>query len=164
MAWRIPFLLLFCVLSLAARAGEVFRWVDENGKVHYGDTIPERYKQQAKKVDAPGAGLTDAQRQEAEARNAKDRAAAESLQKARETQPNAPQVAAPPAPDAPKAANECEDQMRKYLQSQDCFAPYRNANGGINPEAFQRCAEVKQPMGCFPNSGPADRTYIAPAP
>src|SRR5882672_1382375 len=163
MAPRISFLLLFCVLTLTARAGEVFRWVDENGKVHYGDAIPEKYKQQAKKVDGAG-GVTGAQRQEAESRTARERARAESLQKARESKADAPQLAAPPSAGDPKPGDQCEEQMRKYLESQDCFAPYVNATGGIKPEAFQRCTEVKQPMGCFPKTGPGDRTYIAPSP
>ncbi|HZT64100.1 MAG TPA: DUF4124 domain-containing protein [Burkholderiales bacterium] len=163
MAPRISFLLLFCVLTLTARAGEVFRWVDENGKVHYGDAIPEKYKQQAKKVDSSG-GVTDAQRQEAESRTARERARAESLQKARESKAGTPQPAAPTPADVPKAGDECEEQLRKYLESQDCFAPYVNATGGIKPEAFQHCTEVKQPKGCFPKSGPSERIYLPGAP
>lgn len=30
---------------------EVLKWVDENGKVHYGDTIPEQYKDQAEVLE-----------------------------------------------------------------------------------------------------------------
>ena len=165
MANRLVLLLLLCSVFPMARGADVFRWVDENGKVHYGDAIPEKYKQQAKKVDAAGAGVTGAQRQEAESRSAKEKAKAESLQKARESQADVPQPAAPPAADVPKAGAECEEQMKKYLESQDCFAPYVNATGGIKPEAFQHCTEVKQPKGCFPKSGPADRSYVvAPAP
>ena len=31
---------LACVLSPAAYAGEIFRWVDKAGQVHYGDMLP----------------------------------------------------------------------------------------------------------------------------
>ena len=77
-------LLLFGLLSLATYAADVFRWVDENGKIHYGDSVPERYKQKAKKLDSEGAEVTGARRQEVEARIARDKAIAESIKKARE--------------------------------------------------------------------------------
>jgi len=164
MARKIALLLFLCAVSLVARAGDVFKWVDENGKVHYGESVPERYKQHAKKVDLSGVEVSDEQRQEAEARRAREKAQAESLQGTREARTGAPQPAAPPPPDVPKSGNECQEQMKKYLESQDCFAPYRNANGGINPEAFQHCSEVKQPVGCAAPAGSVERTYIPPAP
>lgn len=36
------FVLLVCLanLSLAVQAGELYRWKDSSGKVHYGDTVP----------------------------------------------------------------------------------------------------------------------------
>ena len=30
----------FAIMPLALHAGELFRWVDENGNVHYSDTLP----------------------------------------------------------------------------------------------------------------------------
>jgi len=45
--------LLIALASLAAVAGEterVYRWVDENGQVHYGDSIPPEYSDLPKQV------------------------------------------------------------------------------------------------------------------
>lgn len=57
-----------------------------------------------------------------------------------------------PAPSA-AASGDCETQQRLYRESQECFAPYRNATGGIKPEAFERCQEVAEPTGqCAPKS------------
>ena len=39
----------------------------------------------------------------------------------------------------------CEARKRRYRESQECFAPYRTATGGIKREAFQHCIELKQP-------------------
>lgn len=40
-------LILFCVLSMSLpAAGKTYRWVDEEGRVHYGDRIPPKYAQQ----------------------------------------------------------------------------------------------------------------------
>jgi len=52
-------------LSLAASAADVFRWTDERGKVHYGETVPERYKATAKKVDAANPGVPSDRRGDA---------------------------------------------------------------------------------------------------
>jgi hypothetical protein len=44
---------LIALASLAAVAGEterVYRWVDENGQVHYGDSIPPEYSDLPKQV------------------------------------------------------------------------------------------------------------------
>jgi hypothetical protein len=45
--------LLIALASLATMAGEterVYRWVDENGQVHYGDSIPPEYSDLPKQV------------------------------------------------------------------------------------------------------------------
>jgi Domain of unknown function (DUF4124) len=152
-------LFLFASVPLEAHGADVFRWVDENGKVHYGDTIPDKYKQKAKKVEAAGAGVTDAQRMEAESRIAKERARAESLQRTREAQAEGAQTISSPPSDVPKAKDECQEQLQKYLDSQTCFAPYFLRGGGVKPEAFQNCTEVKQPRGCWQSPTSADRDY-----
>ena len=38
------FLALSIALTSIPASAEVFKWVDENGKVHYGDQIPEKYR------------------------------------------------------------------------------------------------------------------------
>ena len=52
----------FAVMSSCAQAGELYRWVDARGKVHYGDMAPPEADQvQVKKFSdtaAPDAGLS----------------------------------------------------------------------------------------------------------
>ena len=43
--------LLILLLASISFSDEVYKWVDENGKVHYGDKIPEAYKQQTEQLD-----------------------------------------------------------------------------------------------------------------
>jgi cobalamin-dependent methionine synthase I len=151
-------LLLFGSVSLAARGTDIFRWVDENGKIHFGDSVPDRYRREAKKLDSKGAEVTSAQRQQAEERLAKEKARAESLRKAREANSDVAQPSAAPTPAAPPVANNanaCEEQLKKYLDSQTCFAPYMLKDGGVKPEAFQNCTEVKEPRGCWQSPHPA---------
>ena len=158
-------LLVLMVLSLASHAADVFRWVDENGKVHYGDSVPERYKQKATKIDSAGPSVTSAQRQEAEARLAREKAAVESMSKARENDSSGPRPASAAVQESKRAGGNagCPEQMKKYQESLACFDAYRNSNGSIKAEAFQKCSEVKQPAGCLTNPTPSDRT-AQPAP
>jgi len=156
-------LLLFASVSLAAHGADIFRWVDENGKIHFGDSVPEQYKQKAKKLDSKGAEVTSSQRQEAEARLAREKARAESIRKAREAQSDEAQAGAAPTPSVSPAAdnaNACEEQLKKYLDSQTCFAPYVTKDGMVRPEAFQHCTVVNQPRGCWPGPASSDRNYI----
>src|SRR6185295_16779212 len=94
-------LVLLASLSFATHADEVFRWVDEKGKVHYGSSIPERFKQKAKKIDAEGNEVSNDRRKEAEARAARDRAAVEAIQKSRETKSEKADKAQPAAAATP---------------------------------------------------------------
>lgn len=79
--------LMMCVAAPAWAAKQMYRWVDAQGKVHYGDTIPPEYAKQGNKemtksgrvVKETPPGLTPEQikaRAEAEARDkeAKDKA------------------------------------------------------------------------------------------
>lgn len=154
---RIALLALLCSLPFAARAADVYRWVDEAGKTHYGDIVPDKYKQTAKRVDAQDAETSEAQRRETADRVAREKAKLDALQQEREGRAGPEQSASPPP--AAQAGSECEE----YLASQECFAPYRLANGAIKPEAFEKCQAVSQPTGCSPPSAPSDRSYMPPA-
>jgi len=54
---RVVFVLLVGTAPAAVHGADIFQWEDENGRTHYGDVVPDRYKQQARKV-APGAQPT----------------------------------------------------------------------------------------------------------
>lgn len=59
--------------------------------------------------------------------------------------PSAPD-AAPAGGDAAADEERCEQELQRYRESQECFAPYRNANGSIKPEAFEHCEDLPQPQ------------------
>lgn len=133
-----------------AGAAEIYRWVDEQGGVHYGTSVPDSHKVKAREIDTRGTERTDEQRQEAEARAADERARAEAMAQQRAKAAEA--RAAQPSPAAPSGtANKnitCEEQWRRYRASDACFAPFRLANGAIKAEAFKKCVEVKVPALC----------------
>jgi len=61
---KLRFLLLACCLlwSLPAHAGDIYRWADEQGKVHLSDTVPEKYRKGAVRVDLRPASAPAASR------------------------------------------------------------------------------------------------------
>ncbi len=132
----------------AAQAADIYRWVDDAGKTHLSDTVPERYRARATRVDPAAYELSPAERAQAQAR-------------ARQAAASRPAAASAPAPavslggasGAVGAASrpagldprDCAAWQKRYTASQECFAPYRLANGAIRPEAFQKCTEVPDP-------------------
>lgn len=130
-------ILFLAAFAVSVQAGEIYRWVDENGKTHVSDVVPEKYKGSARLV-SPGREPTPEERRAAEERARLDRERATQASPARAAQ------SAPPEPQA-QAESDCERAHRLYKESQECFMPYRNANGSIRSEAFQRCAQVPDP-------------------
>jgi hypothetical protein len=155
-------LVLAGLLPLMSAASDVYRWKDEQGRVHYGNKVPEQYRQGAtlmapeKKDEGEGQRRRDAERDAA-----RDRAEYEAAKKARASKPAEPAkpVARSAAATAPPA-NDCQARLKRYQDSQACFAPFFNANGSIRPEAFAKCTEVKEPSDCHAQALPAPpRSY-----
>jgi hypothetical protein len=147
-------LLAFALLSLPAGAADIYRWVDENGKVHISDTVPEKYRKSAKRFDSGQYEVTPQERAAAEARAAADRerartsaAVAAEKAKAAAAKPAAQTAAAP----KPPAETDCETAFRLYKESIDCFAPYINSRGATMAEGFKNCTALPDPSSrCGP--------------
>ena len=105
MVSKVVVLLAFGLACVGTQASDIFKWVDEKGRVHYGESVPEQYQRSATKLVLADAMASD---------GLKDLS--------------------------------CEARKRRYRESQECFAPYRTATGGIKRGAFQHCVELKQPM------------------
>ena len=146
---RIACLLVFASMSASMSAAtfgaDIFKWVDEKGRVQYGESVPAKYRKSATKID-PGEAQpqpTEAQRQAAAARAAKDQADAQSLTSRTENTDKPPPRSVSASTDNSTAL--CEAERKKYRESEACFQPYRTPSGAVVPEAFQHCVEVKEP-------------------
>jgi hypothetical protein len=148
------------VLALPVFGATVYRWVDEQGRVHFSDVVPEKYRNTARPVDAPAAAPSMEQRREAAERAARDKARADQAAKERESRQTPAPGPAPAAsasakrpPAAPDESTNCETWRRLYRESLECFAPYRTARGGTKAEAFEHCTPVLEPpVRCGRNS------------
>jgi hypothetical protein len=136
--------LAFFSFSLPVQAAEIYRWMDEKGKVHFSDSVPEKYKRSATQTDSRRYELSEAQLREKAQQASRNAVVTQSAGSAR---PQGKQQAAASEEKQP----DCATLRRQYLESQDCFGRFRNVNGSIKAEAFQHCTEVKDPT---PQCGP----------
>lgn len=150
---RAILVLVIFLVSTAAYGDKLYKWVDENGLVHYGDEVPQAQERNATEVDTRRTTVTDAQQRDAEAAYSRDKAW---LDKSRK--PAARNAPVAPASGVSQTTQDshsptdkkgrCEEEWRKYRESLDCFGPYRTVFGGIRAEAFEHCTEMKQPEMC----------------
>src|SRR6185436_13498899 len=149
--------LAFCALSFAAQADGIYRWVDEGGKVHYGGTVPAKYRYTAKKLEAENPDDLKARRQEAEERLAREKAGgdarrpppASEAEAAKPAAVPAKPVAAPgPRSSLSSADPACAEIWNKYLASVQCFANFGTKRGSVRPEAYKHCTTLDQPQEC----------------
>lgn len=138
-------ILIACLSTLGYAAG-IYKWVDEKGIVHYGDTVPEKYKDTA----TDETKLKDAQppTDEAEAMQKREKARATLEREPLNQEPASTSRSDTEPDDENSSKTACEQQRQKYVESLECFAPYRNALGGIKAEAYNYCTEVAEPPLC----------------
>jgi Domain of unknown function (DUF4124) len=136
--------------GLPAHALDIYRWVDDAGKIHMSDVVPENYKATAKLVSYRKDNISDAERQNAETKSASNKRSLVPEQVDTVPQPLSANVRKPLQPVQNLTCNQKWDE---YYRSQECFAQYmmRTGMGGavLRPEAHQNCQEVKTPtMEC----------------
>ena len=143
--------------ALACHGAVFYRWVDENGRTHVSDVVPEKYKKSATRIESGQYEVPPERKQQAQEQAAREKAFAEEAAKRRESAPvpaSAPSASKPTAPKRPAqgvtASTDCETWRRLYRESIECFDPYRTARG-VKPEAFEKCTEIPDPK---PKCGP----------
>ena len=137
----------------SAHAAEIYRWVDENGRTHVSDVVPEKYRKSAKKIESRAYEPSAKDQKEAQ-----ERAELEKARAAQAVQPRAAGSAPSGGASAVRPANapgatDCATLRRRYRESLACFGPYRTATGGTKAEAFEKCTPVDDPvLQCGPET------------
>lgn len=123
----IAYACVLAALSAAAAAADTWRWEDEAGQVHYGDTPPPGVKAERIRLPSSPSALSDearAQRQQ----ELREREAAREAQAARE-EGRAARAEARAADELAMKRGRC-DRARWALAALDSGRPvYRDANG-----------------------------------
>ena len=139
---------ILCLVAGAAHAVPMYSWVDEQGRTHISDTVPDQYRKSARRVESTRFNVSEKQRRDATARMAVLAGAAASRPAGATNAPGlsgpafaSPRLAAASAP----AANDCAALVQRFREAQDCFqsAP-RNQNGTVNA-AKANCPEIVDP-------------------
>lgn len=130
----LPALLLLAVLPAHA---EIFKWVDENGRTHFGEVVPDKYRKAATSMSPQPLNTIQGSALRGPGRANGDEG---------HTPTDAGERPAVPAPQS--AADQCRARQERYRKSQECFARYRNANGSLRAEATQNCEDIPQPPPC----------------
>jgi len=151
----IAFVGALCMLASATvntAGATVYRWVDDQGKVHYAEVVPQRYQGVAKRVGAPANEPSAGQRREPLERARQEKATAAEVATERQRLPaSTPPAAAASKPagkrpaQTPNDQTDCETWQRLYLESIECFGPFRTVRGATRPEAFEVCNVVAEP-------------------
>ena len=145
-------LCLLTSASLSVAGAAVYRWVDDQGKIHYAAVVPQRYQGVAKPVGAAANEPSAEQRRDALARAQQEKAKAAEMASVRQRPPTSnPPAAAGSAPTVkrptqlPNAQTDCKTWQRLYLESIDCFRPFLTVHGATKPAAFEVCNDVSEP-------------------
>lgn len=152
----LPTLLMFIHTNASA---QMYKWVDEQGKVHFGDSVPLKYQQQA---DAINSFSAPTEEQKREARQAAERTKALSQdydfrkqeERVRAEVHKAVGIQGDENSDKNKekkvpAKKGCAAKLKQFHESARCFNNFRNANGSLKAGAYEKCKDVSRPDECF---------------
>ncbi len=150
------FLFLLLLLSVPAQA-EIYTWVDENGKKHFGDRVPEKYKTQADNVELNMYQPTAEEIAETQRRNQemeRTRRRMESSRRASSSSSRGGYVTTASTSKS-RSSNSCADQKARYEEAKRCFAgcqtrvaapPWQGRRGTVlNNDNCGHCTNVSKP-------------------
>lgn len=145
------------VLLVMSASAEMYKWVDDKGKVHFGDSVPVKYQQKADTLNT-FKGPTDQQKSEAQQAAARTKAlaheyqyrsaekqAVETMQRAQEAEASGEKKQA----SSKTGKKGCAQKLKRFHDSSSCFNNYRNANGSLKAAAYKKCKNVSRPDECF---------------
>jgi Domain of unknown function (DUF4124) len=173
-------LLILCVCALcltpsALIAGDIYRWVDDQGQTQMSDVVPEKYRDKATRINSRRYELTPEQKADArsraryEAQRARDerelerraQAEAQSLELQREYRAanelarSRERARTTTSTGSDSRHSACDDAWRRYHEGVACFSRFATTNVGgatvrIRPEAYQFCVDAPLPSPSCP--------------
>lgn len=136
-------LVLIALGSPPGYGADIYRWVDEDRRVHFSDTVPQQHKKSATSIDSRQYELSPEQRKEAEARAAREKERSDEIAKQKAAGAATPTRPAPKAGTTaakpPVAATDCATLLQRFRESSECYAPFFNVNGSIKNNAYETC-------------------------
>ena len=140
-AFRPALISVVLVVATCGVHGQVQRWTDAQGKVHYGDTPPPPASKDVRTLPQAAPLSSD---DKARARANLDRYR-DALKAPAPALPASRPAAQAQRPASTPADNSCVAQWRRFLTAWACFDPCRGVNGSLNGDCAARCPEIAQP-------------------
>ena len=139
------------ILSAPLHA-EIYKWTDENGKVHFSDTVPVNQRDKAASVNVSINNLSDQEIEEANQRAARIQEAARITaegNKSREPKRRAKSTSSYSRGSVGEQSTESAPgsysaAMKRYKDSQACYSMVKNS-GGNQAAAVLECGNVARP-------------------
>jgi len=131
--------LVFLLLAFTCAHGEIYSWVDKEGKKHFGEKVPKEYLKQSTELEVKPVNTMDAAKiTKQPERNNSQRSGNSFAKPQQDTDSDTQNL------------SSCEQQKRAYDQSVKCYASCRQTEGGfggrnINNVANCHCTDVKKP-------------------
>jgi hypothetical protein len=141
----------------ATSAGAVCQWEDEQGQVHFSDSVPDKYKRAARRMDTRGSEISPEQARAARAQADALKARAAGVPSSTPRASSRQLGASPPASQAaagrpPAELGDCAAWRQAFVASRDCYAGYQTTRGALKPGATEACGpEIANPE---PKCGP----------
>ena len=131
-------LLFFSSLAL----GQVYSWVDENGKKHFGDKIPPQYQNQASEYDLKETNTSQATEVQKKSRVQQ----VDSNTSWYTDRDNRNSYNTSTRSTSSSSSSSCEAQKRAYEESKWCFESCRRQRGNVGN--CGHCKQMKNPGFC----------------
>lgn len=136
---RIFFVTFFSLMLFAeASFSQVYTWVDEGGNKHFGDKVPEKYRNNSNAIDVKETNTTPIRESNESISGALGKPNPENTVKERK-------VLEEKEVSSKARTSECSAQFAKYNESMQCFSSCKNSNGGINHAKCPNCTNVVRP-------------------
>lgn len=137
-------LVLFLSFYVGITNAATYKWVDERGNTNFGDSVPDKYKEKAKKIEVKHNSLPDSQN---ESTTKKPSYKTNSTRTTNQEQSeDLKTIQSEPTTNIQINKEEsCKEKFRRFKESQDCFAPYLTKGGFIKEEALLHCTALPKP-------------------
>lgn len=131
-------IVLLMVASMASH-GEIYSWVDKEGKKHFGEKVPKEYLNKSTQLEVKAVNTMDAAKSAPRSRSV-PKTAAEQEQERRFLQSG-------PDPEPIQNLSNCERQKKAYEESIACYSSCKNKNmHHVNNVAnCSHCVDLKKP-------------------
>ena len=124
------------ILICSPAMSEIYTWVDNNGKKHFGDSIPKKYQDQGSEYEVSKTNSSQAVKTE---KITVYRPSADVYSRDTKSDKNLEDYLPKPK------EKSCKELKDEHLMNKSCFAACRSGNNGNVGGACSHCTNTRKP-------------------